>query len=99
MRAFVMGVVFLAGLAVGMAFRTGDASAQWSDQEPMHLLKDGGVVPLSRGSVTVCGNAPPVDGLVSWPKHRDQYDVCPRTMPIRVDAQGYVICSRDGGTP
>lgn len=86
MRAFVMGVVFLSGLAVGMAFRTGDASAQWSDQEPMRLLKDGGVVPFPS-----CGFATPARGEYQA-RHQ-----CPTYPAIRVDAQGYVICSAAGG--
>lgn len=89
-RAFGIGLVFMAGLAVGSTFR-----AEASAGSRMLVRRSDGGTPID----LFCGTADPVYGLVHAAQHRDDYDVCPRTMPIRVDAQGYVICSLDGGTP
>lgn len=83
-RAFAFGLVFVAGLTVGTAVGSDGASAETGKR-------------VSGGAIlTICGNSPPALGYYD----NGSRDTCGSTRSIRVDEQGFVICSRgDGGAP
>lgn len=81
---------FFLGLLIGTAVGADGASAKPVPRSTTPAFD----VDAGQPSGGVCSYEPGVSG-----EYHDGRTPCPTLRSIRVDAQGYVICSRDGGTP